>query len=385
MKIAFVLPQDVNDKKVWSGTPFYIYNHLKNVFDDVVSISPIENTGFTATVLKWTFSVICLINSKLSGKRCNNLYESYFLPKFYGKYLDKYFKINPVDCIISPANVPFVYTKNNIPLIIITDATIHLLYKEYLQDKGWSKSHYKNLVNNAQVVSDKADLIIPSSLWISESLTHDYKIRPAKVVAIPFGANMNTDGITRINRTLDANGTINFLFVGKGWERKGGDIAVKICDELLKQSIQTKLTVVGSVVPDVYKRDYIENHPFLNKNNCDDLKILERLYKEAHFFILFSRAEMYGIVFCEAAAYSLPCITNNVGAIAEIVINDKTGIVLPKETTPEVYAQKIKLLISNKDTYAQMSVNARTRFETLLNWDSFAQSLKREIIKVLEK
>jgi glycosyltransferase involved in cell wall biosynthesis len=381
LKAAFILPQDSNDKNSWSGTTYNIYQHLKAQFPDIVLISPINvENGFLRTLCY----LITLPFRAIKGKLCLNLYDSYFLPKAQSRYIDNYLKYINIDFIISTNSLPFVFTKNKIPMIIITDATVKLLYDEYLNGKGWSGLYYKYLEKNALKVTQKSTLIVSSSTSTASSLINDYKIPASKIVTIPFGANIENEDIQSPKRIIDKTKPVNFLFVGRDWERKGGDFAVSVCDELIKQKVNVHLSMVGCSIPEKFQKTYLTNYVFLDKNIKEDFDKLKALYEEAHFFMVFSKAEMYGIVFCEAAAYGLPVVTFAVGGIIDIVVNEKTGIMLPKETTPEVFASKIAALISNSENYRKMSEEARRRYETLLNWDSFTNTLKSKIYEILK-
>jgi glycosyltransferase involved in cell wall biosynthesis len=378
MRIAFVHPEYVFDKNLWSGTTFFIYQNLTKKFDDVLLISPIKEKGIT---LKYILGSLSKVFSKLTGKQCLNLYYSYFLPKKQGKFIDNYLKKYNVDCVISTTNTPFLFTKNNIPLVIITDATVKLLYNEYSKGAGWSKLFYKALEENALKVTNKASLIVSSSTITTRSLIKDYNVYPEKIATIPFGANIDYPDIQVPQRIVNKEKQVNFLFIGKDWKRKGGDFAVLVCDELSKRGFNINLTIVGCKVPENGQRSYIKNYIYLDKNKQDDYSLLESLLKNSHFLMVFSEAEMYGLVFCEAAAYGLPSVAFAVGGIADIVINNKTGIILPKDSTAEDFVLMISELIYNRDKYQEISNNARKRYEELLNWDVFTTSLKNEIYK----
>jgi len=207
----------------------------------------------------------------------------------------------------------------------------------------------------------------------------DYNIPGDKIVTIPFGANIDNESIKVVPRIIEKDKPVNFLFIGKDWEWKGGEFAVSVCDELIKRNINTQLFIVGCKIPEKYQRSYITSLIYLNKNQNDDFSKLKELFRRAHFFMVFSNAEMYGIVFCEAAAYGLPSISFSVGGIRDIIVNEQTGLILPKDTGPDVFATKIVELIDNPAKYNEMSNNARVRYEKLLNWNSFTTSLRKEI------
>ena len=380
MKIGFIHIKDINDKNLWSGTNYYIFKNLVNNFEDVV---PFQPTDKSLILLKIFFRGFVYILNKISGKQHQNFYYSHLSPRVLSLSVDNYVKRNHYDLLISTTNTPFIYTKNEIPLVIITDATVKLLYEEYSNGKGWSKVFYRNLEKNALKVTQKSALIVASSRATAYSLINDYNIPASKITTIPFGANIENKDIQKSLRIVDKSKPVNFLFVGKEWERKGGDFAVSVCDELIKLKVNVNLTAVGCKVPEKYQRKYLKNYIYLNKNIQEDFNRLRELYNEAHFFMVFSKAEMYGIVFCEAAAYGLPVITCAVGGITDIVVNEKTGIMLSVGTSKEIFASKIAALISNPENYRKMSGEARSRYENLLNWDAFMISFKKEINRIL--
>jgi glycosyltransferase involved in cell wall biosynthesis len=378
MKIAFIHTHNINDKKLWSGTNYFIYKNLVKSFENVVHFQPKDKS---LILFKLFFKGLVYILDKISGRQHKNFYYSHLFPWVLGRNVDCFVKRNNVDLLISTTNTPFIYTKNKIPLVIITDATVKLLYEEYSNGIGWSKLFQNSLDRNALKVTQKTALTVVSSTATAASLINDYQIPASKIITIPFGANIENEHIEQHERLVSRDKQVNFLFIGKEWERKGGDFTVSVCDELIRMGINVHLTVVGCKVPEKGQRTYLMNFNYLDKNKEKDFNILRELYHGAHFLMVFSKAEMYGIVFCEAAAYGLPSVAFAVGGIVDIVINDKTGILLPKDSKTQDFVLKISELISKPEKYQKMSSEARKRYNDLLNWEAFTASLKSEIFK----
>ena len=111
---------------------------------------------------------------------------------------------------------------------------------------------------------------------------------------------------------------------------------------------------------------------------------LWRLFEEASFFILPSRAECFGVVFCEAAAYGLPTIATNTGGIREILGRGDWGTMLAPHAPPEAFARWIHAARADAQAYARMAWAARRDFEERLNWPVFCRELV-EIVGTIEQ
>lgn len=124
--------------------------------------------------------------------------------------------------------------------------------------------------------------------------------------------------------------------------------------------------------------------PFLNKNDPADWAVLERLYETSDIFILPTRCECFGLVFCEAAAYALPSVASRTGGVPELILDGQTGYTIPLEEGAEAYADKIVRLWGDRDLYLSMSHRARRLFEERLNWNVWGAKLAALADRLLE-
>lgn len=379
MRILFINKENIFTTNTWSGIPYYIYKNLKEKVEYLDVLSPIKIRY--SKIAELIFKVIKKIIKFISGYDNLDFYNYVIIPAKLNIKIKKFLKNKDnYDAIITTSFVPFVYYKNNIPLVIITDATVKRLYADY---SNYSEKQYYFIQRQSKKATNNAKLIISSSDYISDSLINDYKLPKDKVRTIPFGANIDDNVNFKTVREIDKSDTVNFIFVGRDFKRKGGDITIEICDKLRLKGVNLNLYIVGTKIPKEYKRDYIINYEFLNKDNPAESKKLLDIYNNAHFFIMPSRAEMYGIVFCEAAAMGLPVITSNKGGITQIVKDNETGIVMELNGNYEKYIEEINLLINDKEKYMQMSKNARKRYLEELNWKIFSEKLINSIQEII--
>ena len=89
----------------------------------------------------------------------------------------------------------------------------------------------------------------------------------------------------------------------------------------------------------------------------------------SHFFLLPVSAEAFGLSFCEALCYGLPCIAYRVGGVSNIIVEGKNGFFL-EEQNDQKLLESMKYFIANWDDYIVLCMNARRDYETKFNWDS---------------
>lgn len=74
--------------------------------------------------------------------------------------------------------------------------------------------------------------------------------------------------------------------------------------------------------------------------------------------------------------YALPVFTYDTGGVSQYVLNGKTGYTLPISATSTDFVQQIEALVTDDTNYHNMSKKARVYYDTTLNWDAWAGSVK---------
>jgi glycosyltransferase involved in cell wall biosynthesis len=197
------------------------------------------------------------------------------------------------------------------------------------------------------------------------------------VHVIPFGANVDAPDERTVRAQIEARtfDQLRLLFVGRDWYRKGGDIVLATCEELRRRGVAVRLDLVGLLrVPELLP-PYAQSHGLLDRKEPGQRRRLEQLFAQAHFLFVPSRAENYGMVFCEAAAFGLPSIATRIGGIPSIVRDGQSGFMLPAQATPQDYASTLESLLSDPSYYRMMSRTSLNDYKTRLNWTAFAGSV----------
>jgi glycosyltransferase involved in cell wall biosynthesis len=99
---------------------------------------------------------------------------------------------------------------------------------------------------------------------------------------------------------------------------------------------------------------------------------LKHLFLHAHFLVVPTRAECFGVVFAEAQAFGLPAVSRAVQAVPSIVIDGVTGILEPADAPAASYGRRILALLRDRAQYRAMARAARDRYQATLTWERFA-------------
>src|SRR4030042_4115435 len=154
------------------------------------------------------------------------------------------------------------------------------------------------------------------------------------------------------------------LFVGRLSKEKGVLTLLKAIKGL---DIELKIVGDGPIREEYEKyarNEKITNVVFEGYKSGEELK---SLYKNSAIVIFPSEwYEVFGLIILEASAYGKPVIGSNIGAIPEIIINEKTGLLFEPGDYNEL-REKIKNLLSNPSLIVQMGKDARKRTEEEYN------------------
>jgi glycosyltransferase involved in cell wall biosynthesis len=376
MKIAFTTTFDAQDVNNWSGTPYYMSKFLKAKGDTVHYIGNLKRHlpfGFKATQFL----------KKLSGQRESPRFNT-FAANDYSRQVAEQLKEVQADVVLSPRINPIAYLDCKQPIVLWTDALYASLVAFYPQFGNHSKRTLQQGNAITKACLDRCRLAIFSSEWAARTAREIYGTAEDKIRVVPFGANITEPpALPDILKMLASRprDRVRLLFIGKHWHRKGGDIVFDVANSLQRAGQAVELHFVGCQPPKgVMIPPYIHCHGFISKRTAEGHEKITRLLSESHFLFVPSRAEAFGIVFCEANAFGLPAISTHVGGIPGVIRNHVNGMTFSLEATPEEYADYIQQLIQDYSRYEALALSAYNEFVTRLNWQT-ATAQVRELIQ----
>ena len=370
MKIVFLSPYDPRDPKRWSGTINSIFVALQkhDVNIRFISGGVLESMGGAA---RKAFGLFGINVEMRFSKPFGWLAGSWASVRLWTLRADV------VVAVAASNYVAFLWTRK--PIIYISDTTfaaIERLYPEFKQFPAWLRRHGNDLERRSL---RRASHVIYPSEWARLSAIDDYGVDDGIIHVIPFGPNFNRELLDKFRtvKTADFADLLRILYVAVDWKRKNGDLVIEIGRALRSAGLPCELFLVGRIPATVGAGEGIHVVGFLDKNDAGDLTRLCELYEKAHFFIMPTIADAFGIVFSEAQAFGCPSITYAVGGTATAVLDRETGIVLPLTATAEDFARRVEQLVRDPASYETMSRNARRRYEQSANWDAWAETILR--------
>ncbi len=378
MKIGLLHAYDTRDKRAWSGTIYYMACMLENYCGEIFHLSPIP---FSKEML-----VGRVINksARIFFRKNFRYHCSFLFARRFAKVTAQRLAGQSFDVIVAPAGATEIaFLETDIPIVLVEDATYKQLFDYYPVCSNLLQRSIYEMNTIQDLALKKASAVIYSSTWAAHSAIGEYGADPAKVHVVPFGANLDEPPPREVVLARKKSERCRLLFLGVEWVRKGGVIAFETLLKLEEMGIQAELIVCGCTPPEKIAHERMKVIPFLDKNDEIQRQELEKLFMSADFLLVPTRAEAYGLVFCEASAFGLPVIATNTGGVSEIVREGENGFLLPYEARGDAYAEVIARVYHDDQRYAELVRASRAAFEERLNWDAWGVAVKHILAKLL--
>jgi len=284
-------------------------------------------------------------------------------PLFWAKNLAFYLNLHNIDVnhthdvknlLKAPLNretdiihtvVPLFFSFFRKPLILTMKGDV------FIEKLIWRGPYYLAIKN--------ADIITTPSFFLKEKL----KLRDAIVIPNAICPN-NYQMITHVDKQITRLVTVtNFSFKDKS---QGILDIIKILSEIQKDTDkQISYTIVGG-------GKYLEKIKKISKNYSLNITFSgymdkpEKILEMNDIFLYYSSHDNFPNVFLEAMASGLPIVTNNIGAVSEIIENSKNGFISQND---DGYKKHLIDLIDDSRLRAKIGKNARMRVEQNFDWN----------------
>ena len=295
------------------------------------------------------------------------------------------------DCVFAFGALQLSYLNVSKPMYFWSDTPFRgLIELNNPQYRNMYKSNLRDAERADKLALDKCRLAFYSSDWASDLAAEAYHIDRRKIITVPLGANIIREPDEQdvekyiAARCRQKRKEVNLILAGQNWEFKGVPIACEVVKRLNSMSAATaaeggvkyRLTVIGNStkVPDEYAA-FVENAGSFNKNTEEGWKRFDALFRNAFCYIMPTRCEAFGHVYCEANAYGLPALGTALGGVTEIIRNGINGQTFAFDAPIDEYCRFIKQLYEDENAYVAMSRRAFREYTERLRWSTNCQRI----------
>ncbi|MEO0408030.1 MAG: glycosyltransferase family 4 protein [Cyanobacteria bacterium P01_A01_bin.135] len=374
LRVGFLSLQNYLDKNTFSGTLYHMYHALQAKGVELVDLKKPEKP-----------TLLSKAAGRVVGKLRDPVQQDAATTAKFKRQVEASLANQGCDVIFAPvASKEVNLIDTSVPIVFSSDATPALIHNDYYKIYG-SEAEFNAAAQAEKRVVAKANRLVYPSQWAADSAIEDYGAEQQQVTIVPFGANVDSvPAPDYIYGRLGAS-RCRLLFVGKDWQRKGGNLAFDTLLALVELGVDAELTMIGCLPPDEAIAQVEESRltviPFLNKNVPQERDRLHQIFLDAHFFLFPTRADCSPIVLCESAAFGLPVMSSHVGGIPTIVETGVNGYTFPLEAGGDQYAKQIADLFSDAARYKQLVLSSRQAYDQRLNWSAWAE----QVVAVLQK
>lgn len=372
MRIAYTTTFDATDVHNWSGTPYHMSHALADAGMQV------DYVGNLKRKLPPLFKVKQAFNKLVADQRESPRFNIVAARHYSSQAADRLASLK-ADVVVSPLINPIAYLDCKQPIVLWTDAVYAQLLGFYPPFAHHSADTIRQGNKMTGECLSRCSLALFSSDWAARGAIELYGADKDKVKVVPFGANIDSfptlDDIKTAIKHRSSD-TIKLLFLAKSWERKGGDVVLAVANALHQAGHKVELHLVGYSPTLDHVPAYVKIHGFVSKHTAEGKAKLRHLLSDSHFLFVPSRGEAYGIVFCEANAFGMPCLTTYVGGIGTIVKDDINGMTFALDAPIRRYCDYIVNLMHDRPRYEALALSSYNEFVTRLNWKAAAEKVK---------
>ena len=333
------------------------HNKIKRVLKAIVLI--IKNFH------KDPFKILKSLNVYKYGRMALSLRLLYLLIPF----LDKKFDI--IHCHFGPNGIIGAYLKE-----------LGISSKLLTSFHGYDMSIFIRMNGNDvyQKLFLNGDLFLPVSNYWKDKLI-ELGCDEKKIIVHRMGINL--ERFTFSKRRKQSGEPIKILTVGRLVEKKGHEYTIRAIAKIVKKHKNIRYIIAG----DGPLRDKLEDlvtkleiGKYVKFLGAVEQNEILKLYQQAHIFVLSSVTASDGnkegipVVLMEAQATGLPVISTIHSGIPEVVLDGKSGFLVP-ERDVNALAERLNYLIEHPELWPEMGFAGRKFVEEKYDIKKLTQQL----------
>jgi glycosyltransferase involved in cell wall biosynthesis len=277
-----------------------------------------------------------------------------------------------VDLVHVHSHPTRIHARRRVPVVMSAGSSHYINVRDY---EKWSERKIRRRYRLAQTIYQPLGIhdellnaanvarIYTFSDW-ARQIYLDRGLPPQKVDVIYPGFD-----VPALTSSRRGHESVNFLFIGREFARKGGPLVLAAFARLKERHPQVSLTIVTNHTENIRAASGVTVLPFMPRQ-----RLYDEIYPAADVFVMPSEAEGWGFTNAEAMSFALPVISTRIGAIPEIVEDGHSGLLIDAGDGEALFAAMNRLAESH-DLREVMGQRGRERFITRFSRERFRQQL----------
>lgn len=382
MKILYAYQMDPRDPHVQSGRPYSTYQQML-ASGHAVDVLVVPPSRLSRLTLRKVWSLVRGVRYGTERTRRNSRTVARAVQRAIAS------APQPYDVIFSPSTYVFADLKTQAVKAACVDTLFEDLITSYFDRAKVDRTYIAEGNAHEQRAVDNLDLLIVPSRMARDLARDFYGVPLEKTVLAPFGGNLKAPvddaWLTRAIEQRASAPSIDFLFVGREWERKNGDLVAATCAAINAAGVPSHAHFVGLDQPEHFPAAYQAFSTFHGRMDLRSPAGVERFLEiagGATFFFTPSKAEAFSAAYLEATSLALPLIGSDVGGIRDIV-TPESGILIDPDGTAEAIAGEIIALFGDRERYRALCRGALADSRARLNWAAFWRACEPRLLQAV--
>ncbi|MDA2918274.1 glycosyltransferase [Desulfobacterota bacterium AH_259_B03_O07] len=208
-----------------------------------------------------------------------------------------------------------------------------------------------------------------------------FGLNPKKIIYHTVGINLNKFYFQYQTNSIKPPNTIKLITVARLVEEKGLSYGIRAINNFHKRNPDIKLqyNIVGEGESEGDLKKLVKQldlEEVVNLIGPMDQEGIIREMRQAHIFLLPSIAEALPVVLMEAQAVGLPVIATSVGSVSQIVIDGKSGFLVPAREVDSI-VKRLEYIIEHPELWSVMGRFGRKLVEERYDIRKLNQRLEK--------
>lgn len=246
---------------------------------------------------------------------------------------------------------------------------------------GWSESallrarrlkrHYLRAIGayDSSLCPERADHVLTWSSFSRSMHLEEGYVRPAQISVIYPGLPL-PEMLSFCQRNADL---VTFLFVGRDFERKNGQMVLEAFRVVHTVYPHTRLILISQpcdghtiIEAGVHHRQFVPRE-----------ELLLEVYPQADVLLLPSKAEGFGLTIVESMSFGLPAIAVNAWAMPEIIQDGDNGFLIRPDSREDLTERMLRLAAD-----PELSANMRQRSLEIFGRSFSIETHNRQLLAI---